>query len=500
METKRLSWYDHLAINLFWLGLNIRNNAVGSVFMPFLVDIFAREEIKNSALGGMRTAGLIVAMLVQPAVGLLSDRSTSRFGRRRPFIFAGVLLDLLLLAAIYFSWNYPSLLAAILLIQVSSNLSHGSLQALIPDLVPENQRGISSGYKAIFELIPLILVGMTVAGLVGQGRLDWAFLATGAMLLVVMLLTMIFVKEQPLRERPNLPFGPPMLRVLGMLAGILAGAGAGILAGAVTGGLCGLIVLPIGGEKAARIAGVSLGGLVAMTVAVIAGVMAGARATLGKKNDPSNVDTRGSFTWWVINRLLFLAAITSIQGFAPYFLMYAFQIDREAAVSLTGKLMTMVGVFTLVTALPGGWLADRYGHKPMIATSGIAAALGSFLLLSTVWVPNLSLIYTVGAILGLATGLFMTANWALGTALVPPEQAGHYLGVSNLAGAGAGMIGSGFGGPLGDYLNGIIPGLGYLIIFACYGVLFVLSAVSLRGIHWKQKQFATPAFSTGLTD
>ena len=34
----------------------------------------------------MRTAGLIIAMLIQPAAGLISDRSTSRFGRRRPFI------------------------------------------------------------------------------------------------------------------------------------------------------------------------------------------------------------------------------------------------------------------------------------------------------------------------------------------------------------------------------------------------------------------------------
>ena len=74
---KRLRWYDYLSINLFWLGLNIRNTALGSIFMPYLVGIFAPEAIKNTALGGMRSAGLVIAMLVQPAAGMLSDRSTS---------------------------------------------------------------------------------------------------------------------------------------------------------------------------------------------------------------------------------------------------------------------------------------------------------------------------------------------------------------------------------------------------------------------------------------
>ena len=34
---KRLRWYDYLTINLFWLGLNIRNTALTSIFMPYLV-------------------------------------------------------------------------------------------------------------------------------------------------------------------------------------------------------------------------------------------------------------------------------------------------------------------------------------------------------------------------------------------------------------------------------------------------------------------------------
>jgi hypothetical protein len=51
---KRLRWYDYLSINLFWLGLNIRNTAVGSVFTPYLVALFVPEVRRNTALGAAR--------------------------------------------------------------------------------------------------------------------------------------------------------------------------------------------------------------------------------------------------------------------------------------------------------------------------------------------------------------------------------------------------------------------------------------------------------------
>ncbi len=105
------------------------------------------------------------------------------------------------------------------------------------------------------------------------------------------------------------------------------------------------------------------------------------------------------------------------------------------------------------------------------------------MLLGTIWVPSEPLIYVAGSILGVATGLFMTTNWAMGTSLVPPAEAGRFLGISNLAGAGAGMIGGSIGGPVADYLNLGTPGLGYFAIFAAYVVLFALSAVSLKFVR-----------------
>ena len=475
---KRIRWYDYITINLFWLGLNIRNVALGSIIMPYLVDIFAPEAIKNTALGAMRSAGLVIALLVQPAAGLLSDRSTSRFGRRRPYILVGALFDCLFLAAIALSWNYWALLIAVLLIQFSSNISHGPLQGLIPDLVPEEQRGRASAIKAIMELLPIILVGLTIAKMVGTGDLDAAIFVTGAALLVVTLITVIFVKETALQEKPITPFWPPMVRVLGMLGGIAIGAVAGLLGGGLVGGLAGLITLVFAGKATALSIGIGVGGAVAMAVAVVTGVWAGCLGALGKE-----ARKQTAFVWWIVNRLMFLAAVTSIQGSIFFFVMYAFKLTKEEASIMTGNLVSIIGIFIILTALASGWVSDRIGRTRLVAISGIVAALGNVFLLITIWLPNLTIIYIAGTIIGLATGLFVTANWALGTDLVPAGEAGRYLGISNLAGAGAGIIGAGIGGLVADYINQYFMGLGYFAIFAAYAVLFILSTVSLLGMR-----------------
>ena len=139
----------------------------------------------------------------------------------------------------------------------------------------------------------------------------------------------------------------------------------------------------------------------------------------------------------------------------------------------------------MLSALPSGWLADRLGRKFLVAVSGGLAALGTVIALL---VPNLVIIYIGGCLIGIATGLFYAANWALGTDIVPKEEAGRYLGISNLAGAGAGAVGAYIGGPIADYFTvhvPQIPGLGYILLFAIYGLLFLFSIVALRGVNQK---------------
>ena len=81
----------------------------------------------------------------------------------------------------------------------------------------------------------------------------------------------------------------------------------------------------------------------------------------------------------------------------------------------------------------------------------------------------------------------------MGTDVVPKEEAGRYLGISNLAGAGAGAVGGYIGGPIADYFTVHVPqspGLGYLLIFAIYAALFLLSAIVLIRVRetWRNER------------
>jgi MFS family permease len=93
------------------------------------------------------------------------------------------------------------------------------------------------------------------------------------------------------------------------------------------------------------------------------------------------------------------------------------------------------------------------------------------------------LVIVSGCIIGLGSGTFMATNWALGTDLAPKDQAGKFLGISNLAGAGAGIVGVGIGGPMADFFNALQPGLGYLVIIGLYGVLFLFSTLALTQVR-----------------
>ena len=460
----KLRGIEYLTINSYWLGMGFVTVSLTPVIMPYLVQQFVPEALKNTYYGGLRSAGLIVAILVQPLAGMLSDRSTLRWGRRRPFILVGTLLDLVFLALVAVSGSFWMLLIAVLFLQFSSNIAHGAYQGLIPDLVPEDQRGKASGVMAVMQLLPvLFLPGIGV--LVDQGRVELAILVVMIPLFITMLPTMT-VREEPLRESPQTPLKPPVTRIVLLTLIFVVATGA-------FGGLVGLVGALLRESGALQLVAVGLAGLVAMAGAIVVGVWLSARVGIGE-----GVRRYPSFVWWVVNRLLFFAAVGSIQGFARFFLQDVVKLSNPG--QATALLLAVVGLFTGVAALAGGFLADRFSRKRLLLIAGLLAAGGTFLLLVS---TDLSTIYLSGLIIGSATGLFISTNWALGTDLVPPDEAGRYLGISNLAGAGAGVVGAGIGGPMADFFNMSSPGLGYLVIFSIYGVCFLLSSLTLLKIR-----------------
>jgi MFS family permease len=159
-----------------------------------------------------------------------------------------------------------------------------------------------------------------------------------------------------------------------------------------------------------------------------------------------------------------------------YFLQERFpDLKGESAAGPSATVMMFVGICILLTSLPSGWLADRVGKKQLVTIASIAVTAGMVIILL---VPNLAALNIGGCLIGLAIGLFYAASWALGTQIVPQDQAARYLGLANLAGAGSGAIGAYIGGPIADSNS-------YVLLFTIYTALCVLSTFSLLGIQEK---------------
>lgn len=115
-------------------------------------------------LGLIWLAGPVTGMVVQPFIGALSDRTNTRFGKRKPFLFFGALFASIALVLFPLSGNIvnhinstfgiqlPELsglfIAAIMVwvIDACVNAAQGQYRALIPDNMPVEQHSIANSF------------------------------------------------------------------------------------------------------------------------------------------------------------------------------------------------------------------------------------------------------------------------------------------------------------------------------------------------------------------
>lgn len=466
---KELRWFNYITININWFALTTRSQVITPLIVPILVQQFVGETNKGAYLGTIRLWALMFALLVQALVGILSDQNTGRFGRRRPFIFVGALLEVFIFILIGFSaqlegmTGYWVLFALYILSMIGTNISHGATQGLIPDLVPDEKKGLASGIKAMLELpVPLIFVSFVVAGMVQRGNL-WGAIATVSVIILAAMAITMFAPETPIKEKPQRINWQPFIRLVlmtGLFTVVILTSG-----WAVKQALLLAETLP----QSQRILIGGLAGFTGMALAILLGVIFSLRISLGEE-----IKHRSSYKWWVINRLTFLVAANNLAGFMIFFLQEKFpQYPGNEAAGPAARIIMFVGIFILLSALPSGWLSDKLGKKLLTAVAAVLVGIGAAIVILA---PEITgLIYAGGAVVGAGVGLFYSANWALGTALVPKNQAGKFLGLSNLAGAGAGAIGAYIGGPIADNLS-------YVLLMSIYGLIAVVSMFALLGI------------------
>ena len=195
---------DYIKITIFGFGLASLWSSMHSIILPVRLLDFVAESEKNTYLGVLTFAGLVLAIIIQPIAGALSDRFGFQWGRRRPYILIGAATAIILIPVMGLVGSYLAIFVAYCLLQASINIAQGPCQALIPDFVPTGKRGLASGVKSLLEVLGGIFFLYPIAIFIdryssGQG-VFWLWLALGtlvAVLFAVTLATVVTVKEMP---------------------------------------------------------------------------------------------------------------------------------------------------------------------------------------------------------------------------------------------------------------------------------------------------------------
>jgi MFS family permease len=365
-------------LSIYWLGIQTIWGGLNTIVIPQRIDAL-NPGAQGVLLALIIAVGAIAPIIVQPTVGMISDYTVTRWGRRKPYIVIGALLDVAFLAGFAWSNTFLAMLAFYFLLQLSSNFAQGPFQGYVPDLVPARQVGTASGLMGLMLVLGTI-VGVGIATVGGAASAP-AVLALGLVEVVTMVILVATVDE---------------------------------------------------GRAAPR--------------------RTGSWRQVALSAWDRDILRESNVLWLLLVRLLFLGAYNVTALATPYF-ERVHGLTDTAADQTVFLATVIVGVATLLAALPGGRLSDRFGRRAVIWGAGVIAGLG---LLGVAVAPSRELAIASFVPFGIGMGFFLSADWALMADVIPKHTSGRYMGVLNAGTAMAGPVFLIVGGPTQDIFGALL--------------------------------------------
>jgi len=430
---RRVSLFDQININVFWIANNFHWQALLAIVIPSMVVKYLGNANKDINLTLVVIWGTLVAVVVNPLVGAISDYVTFRMGRRRPFLIIGTALNVVVLILFAYSPTWFSSTALLvtfivlfLLLQFTNNVANSPWSAIIVDKVPQNQRGVTSGFYGLFTLLGLIF-GSLVAGIIVNkndalplynNEIVKIFLLIAILQTVLVVYTVNTVKETPLAEHATFHLSTVFKKFL---------------------------------------------------------------------FKPSQYP---DLSWVLLARLLVMMGIWGIF----YFLQYYFD---DVLGGFGVKTIIFGGAFSgeffsgalflpalMLTALPtsliAGWISDHKGRKILVYLSG---AMMTIVCVLFIFFQSQYYALIAGAFFGIGYGAYTSVDWALTADVLPPtDEAGKFFGIWSAMGILPQVIGITIGGVILQLLRGFPNHLGYTTLFIVTIAYFALGTLVIKQV------------------
>lgn len=454
-----LSRRELLGISVLWFGLNFQFAALLPIVVPAQILLLitpgsAGTPAQALVLGALAALGAVTAVILQPLIGAASDRTSSRLGRRRPYIIAGgvlMLVGLTLLAASHLIALY---IAGLFLVVVANTISGTACQGLVPDRVPAQQRGVASGYMGLMTILGTVgslAVASTLLGASSHsgssGTIHGAALFYGlaaVVLVVSVTLTLLGVREAPHLHLPGSLSTLHKPHWLSTDESTLASV-----------------------EQAEKSKKPSL-----------------RRQLTQLWTTPWQ---HANFTWVFLTRGFVMLGLALFMTYIEYYFARVQHLTNFIQATAFNAILALLGAVCSTLLL--GMISDRTRRVPIVFFSTACMALAA---LTFVVAPGRLPLWPLGILFGLGYGAYMSVDVALAVDALPSRHdAGKDLGIWNIASTLQSLIAPLLGSVVifvaGHF--GLVS-LGYRTIFGLATLFLLLGAVfilKVRETHRHEK-------------
>jgi MFS family permease len=222
VKKKHLSFKDQLILNGLYFSLNLQYASLVPVVIPTMILLFVGSnhsgQVGNvqqgTLLGWLVTVASVVSLFMPPLIGELSDRTTLKLGRRRPYIIIGGILWAISTPFLVLSSNIGIFLVGLSILHIGNNILSPAYQSLVPDKVPKDERGETSGFVGALTILGTVSgLGLAALLLGSTNQHSYSaslirhnagifFIITAAALVLGVILTVIGVREKPYHYVP----------------------------------------------------------------------------------------------------------------------------------------------------------------------------------------------------------------------------------------------------------------------------------------------------------
>ncbi|MFB7892614.1 MFS transporter [Microbacterium sp. NPDC056044] len=181
-----------IAFGLVNFGLYLTVMMPALFSLPYKVQQVAPDN-KALVLGIVAAAGAVVSLVAGPMAGVLSDRTRTRWGRRRPWLLGGILVGLIGAVLVALAPSVPMLLLGWVIVCVGGAGPAAAITPVVAEQVPEAQRGSMGAIVGVATQLAGVL-GYTIGGLL-TGNIVLLFVVPVVAFLVLAVVYMLVVPD-----------------------------------------------------------------------------------------------------------------------------------------------------------------------------------------------------------------------------------------------------------------------------------------------------------------